>query len=425
MTFVNETTTSYPSNLALKGLVFIHRHGARSPIFTNKHFPSIASWSHCHSLPGFYKAFHTIKNDHVELDMDFHGDNALKELEAQLEKVKGIDCFPGQLTDEGKKGMESIGKEFRTKYVEQLGFLPKNWNVESSDISLRSTNYLRTIESLQFLLNGIYPNIKSNGIPKVIVKESKDESMYPNPTCDSMTADTKVLRDAYNEKHQHRLISVLNPLSSWHTMENTSNANKSYRLYDMLSCLMGNSVDFPEGVTENHYGELESLTVDLWARLYEKDDHFTRRAIGRFLPEMVKSFQDLYQSKPNTPKLSIFSGHDSTLIPILISMKAFQGSYPRFGANITLEYFENISPISKLFSPKESYIRMLYNGTPLKIPACQAKGSHYKKDESLCTFQAFMKQVENMSLTESEYQAACHSDVKVVPLHHTIFFEFL
>ncbi|KAJ3273266.1 hypothetical protein HDV01_004624 [Terramyces sp. JEL0728] len=320
----------------------------------------------------------------------------------------------GQLTDAGKNGMQNVGKWLREHYLGKL--LSPVWNTESAEIALRSTNYLRTVESLQYLLHGLYPKKDTIGSPKVLVKDTEHETMYPHDACSSMVYDTKILRDLFAKKHQQRLVSVLNPLSFWHTMHGTkSNENQVYRLYDVFSCMVGNGIELPKGVTEDDHGKLEGLTIDLWARLYEKDDNFTKRAIGRFIPELFKPMEDMRNAIPNTPKMAIFSGHDSTIIPLLISFRAFDGDYPYpgFGSSLTFEYFQEKKPYPS--SKSKGYVQMKYNGESIAIPACKAPKDHYRNDLSLCTFEAFMKQAKKMSLTEQEYQQMCHSDQKVIP----------
>ncbi len=105
----------------------------------------------------------------------------------------------------------------------------------------------------------------------------------------------------------------------------------------MMSCMMGNHIDLPRPITEDDHGVLEGTVVDLWARMYEKDDGFTKRAIGRFIPEFTKPIQEAHSGINAKTKMTIFSGHDSTLIPILIAFKTYQGQYPRFGANVSFE----------------------------------------------------------------------------------------
>jgi hypothetical protein len=237
------------------------------------------------------------------------------------------------LTDEGKKEMRQLGRQLRSWYVHKLQFLPPKWDTTSKTVNLRSTNYARTIESLQYLLHGLYPTTVTSGHPKVLVKDSEHETMYPHDRCSSMVQDTKSMRDLYLSKNKEKLTSILNPFSSWHTME-SSHANQAYRLYDMLSCMMGNHVEFPSDITEDDHGVLEGVSVDLWARSYQNNKSFTKRAIGRFLPDIVTP---ILKAKENSEtKATIYSGHDSTLIPIMIAFENYGGQYPRFSANVLM-----------------------------------------------------------------------------------------
>lgn len=42
------------------------------------------------------------------------------------------------------------------------------------------------------------------------------------------------------------------------------------------------------------------------------------------------------------------------------------------------------------------YLRLLYNGQPLRIPACAGQGNHHKDDDTLCTLNAFLVAVEKL-----------------------------
>ena len=52
---------------------------------------------------------------------------------------------------------------------------------------------------------------------------------------------------------------------------------------------------------------------------------------------------------------------------------------------------------------------MVYNGAPMKIPACQSFGNHLEGNPSLCTLQAFLDYGKTRSLTEEEFKINCAS----------------
>jgi acid phosphatase len=51
---------------------------------------------------------------------------------------------------------------------------------------------------------------------------------------------------------------------------------------------------------------------------------------------------------------------------------------------------------------------MLFNGDSLKIPACSAVGNHMPGMPDMCTFDAFMARVEEMSIKDFDQQ--CKTD---------------
>jgi hypothetical protein len=53
---------------------------------------------------------------------------------------------------------------------------------------------------------------------------------------------------------------------------------------------------------------------------------------------------------------------------------------------------------------------MLYNRKPLQVPACKPFGKHHPESETLCTFEAFMGRVNEMSLTAEQQHECCKSD---------------
>jgi hypothetical protein len=181
---------------------------------------------------------------------------------------------------------------------------------------------------------GLFPIHSINQLPKVLVKDTMDENLYPNDRgCPTMMREIKEFREKFQDNAINRFLLHLTPLSFWHTMQHSSLANQTYRLYDVLSCMKGNNMPYPDGIDENHRNNLEELTIDLWARSYAKNTDFTRLAIGRFIPDLVKPMVH-YEKGLFYPKLSIYSAHDSSLIPIMIAFGTFDGRFPQFSDHV-------------------------------------------------------------------------------------------
>ena len=80
-----------------------------------------------------------------------------------------------------------------------------------------------------------------------------------------------------------------------------------------------------------------------------------------------------------------FSGHDSTIAPLLVSYKVYDKRWPPFAANVIFELYENKK------APQEEekhFVRMLYNQRVQRLPECKEFAT---EDGTLCPLNAFLK----------------------------------
>ena len=414
----------YPNNLELQQVVLVHRHGARTPV--HKDLSNIlyqGLWHQC-SMKPMLEAFQQLQNVNEAHSMEhpaherpptfnriaFAADLVDSWTSKQVNGVPstGKECFYGQLTDGGKRMMQKLGTRLRDLYVDKLHVLPAV--LQDSKLYLRSTDYSRTIESLQYLLHGLYPSQFRDGYGlKIHVFPDKNETMFPHNACASLAVQTKQFREAFRTSNAQRLSQTLSqfPLLD-KALDSLPMMNRIFRIYDLLKCMHGNEIELPKGYNKSHIDLLEQVVVDQWARVYDSGEEVSRKAIGRFVAEMAAPIQDAVAGKPDAPKLAVFSGHDSTIVPLLCAFKAFDGSYPDFASIVSFELFK-----SKSFFDRSFYVRMSYNGEPVAIPACQAPDSHLKGDKTICSIDAFMKEVNR--IVPQNYEADCASNETVAP----------
>lgn len=119
---------------------------------------------------------------------------------------------------------------------------------------------------------------------------------------------------------------------------------------------------------------------------------------------------------PNAPKLSIFSGHDSSVGPLLSVFGVFNNRFPPFGSVVSFEQFEEmatktgippVSPHQRHYNISKSFIRMSYNGDPVIIPHCALPGNHRQDDKTLCRLEAFFDHADSM--IPKNYEKECES----------------
>lgn len=138
---------------------------------------------------------------------------------------------------------------------------------------------------------------------------------------------------------------------------------------------------------------MEHISVSHWWNSYLHPS-LSRLAIGRFLGDLRDDLKETL-FKPG-PKFRIYSGHDSTLGPLLGALKLYDGKFPPFGAMVNIETFAK---------EKEYFVRVLYNGEPMVLPAC--KTSHLEGQAEFCTLDAFLKAVD--SAVPVDYDKECKS----------------
>lgn len=144
---VSRLVPDRPPNLALRGVLFVTRHGSRTPISL---------------LPGQTREDFQQQWGNCPL-----GDHST------------IPCGRGLLTTFGEFQLNSVGWHLRQRYVHADGFLPAGF--DPTLVRFRSTDLPRTQLSLARMVQGMYPGLPLEVIaPLVEVRKQKDENMYPN-----------------------------------------------------------------------------------------------------------------------------------------------------------------------------------------------------------------------------------------------------
>jgi acid phosphatase len=85
----------------------------------------------------------------------------------------------------------------------------------------------------------------------------------------------------------------------------------------------------------------------------------------------------------------------------------FPGPWPAFTSNIRVELYKDTAQTSFFKSPKH-YVRLLYQGEPMKVPACAAAADHHPSSNGeLCTAEAFSKALQRYAIGRDEWRSEC------------------
>ncbi len=111
-------------------------------------------------------------------------------------------------------------------------------------------------------------------------------------------------------------------------------------------------------------------------------------SVGPFIDTLLQSFKDVITAPEATPKLGMYSAHDTCLIPLLIALGVFDGKWPPFSAAICMELWTT--------ADHHRYVRVSYNGQYVVIAGQKTSWCPY--DE----FEALLRQY-----VPSDYKAMC------------------
>ncbi|KAI9093864.1 histidine phosphatase superfamily [Phlyctochytrium arcticum] len=435
----DEATLSqrYPPELKLKFLEIIHRHGERTPGNSYPHLQPPGTWSHCKVTP-FLHALYQMGSDLQTEDRDsidtprherppnvqniIYKDDITKmaAVASLKESADNGECSAGQLTDTGKSTMKTSGENLRKLYIDRMGLFEGKMDKDyHQHVYLRSTDYARTIESLQFLLHGLHPTSarqdESYANLTIHVKPFAEENMYPHPHCAALKVLSTEIRKRTWEDHKPQIDALLARLKHLDPKPTTtkSNFHQLYDLQDLFVCMQGHGVPLPKGVSQADVDELNYLVRSYAYNPYDMNDKLASLGIGRLVQDLRDRLQDAVYSRPGSVKLAIFSGHDSTVGPLLSAFKIKESQWPPLGSMVNIELFEENKLGSSwtrflpFYKASNHYVRMIYNGQPLSIPACAPADRHRKDDPSLCTLETFLSEMER--IIPQDYEGECKS----------------
>eukprot|EP00293_Proteomonas_sulcata_P001001 CAMPEP_0184328574 /NCGR_PEP_ID=MMETSP1049-20130417/143694_1 /TAXON_ID=77928 /ORGANISM="Proteomonas sulcata, Strain CCMP704" /LENGTH=331 /DNA_ID=CAMNT_0026650893 /DNA_START=1233 /DNA_END=2229 /DNA_ORIENTATION=+ len=111
------------------------------------------------------------------------------------------------------------------------------------------------------------------------------------------------------------------------------------------------------GAPETNYTEDEIFQIQS-RQLLPFEQEYLALSIGQFAKEVIESIDRATSKRQaaSQPKMRIFSGHDSTLVPFLTMLKAHDSRWPPYGAWIELELWKG--------SPAHYSVHMRYEGKP-------------------------------------------------------------
>ncbi|XP_034461010.1 lysosomal acid phosphatase isoform X1 [Hippoglossus hippoglossus] len=282
----------------------------------------------------------------------------------------------GQLSQIGMRQHLELGQFLRNRYK---GFLNESYN--RHEISVRSTDYDRTLMSAEANLAGLYPpsgqqvfnpNLKWQPIPVHTVPQSEERLLsFPLGDCpryNQLMNDTEHTEEFINItiKYKDILELVKNK-----TGLNKTNVETVWSVYDTLYCESVHNMSAPDWVTPDvtqRLNELKDFGTQAIFGVYKQQEK-SRLQGGILLGEIVKNLSKMAVPDPTQQlKMTMLSAHDTTVIALQSSLDVFNAQQPPYACCQIFELYreDNGSVSVSMFYRNDSTV----DPYPLQLPGC-------------------------------------------------------
>lgn len=279
----------------------------------------------------------------------------------------------GQLSQIGMRQHYNLGQFLRKRYK---GFL--NESYDRHEISVRSTDYDRTLMSAEANLAGLYPpsgsqvfnpDIPWQPIPVHTVPMSEERLLsFPLKDCPRY----KQLMDETEHTEEFLNVTALYEdviqLVRNKTGLNNTNIESVWSVYDTLFCESQHNMSAPDWVTDEVMSKLKFLKDFAFQIIFGvyKQLEKSRLQGGMLLGEIVKNLTAMASENPRPRlKMMMLSAHDTTVAALQASLNVFNGIQPPYASCHIFELHENNGSYS---------VSMFYRNSTelykLQLPGC-------------------------------------------------------
>ncbi|KAF9111233.1 hypothetical protein BGX27_005209 [Mortierella sp. AM989] len=278
-------------------------------------------------------------------------------------------CIPGQLTPVGAMQHRKLGAALRQIYVDELKLLPATFDPEV--LHIRSTDLWRTRQSAENLMAGLYgvqshslatppPVLQIHTLPIEIDYLTMNTGACPRLpqlrlAVEKSSPILKKLRED-NVDFNNELVEILGEEKPWSGYMDTILPRICHGM--PLQCRQGQGAGDKKCITPKTVERiLENVGIHSTEIYRDGQGVFDVLQLG--IGPLTKDIkQNLLNAKADGKiRLSFYSGHDTTISPLLGLFDSLDQRWPPYASNMLIELWKSPSG--------EHHVRVLYNGAIL------------------------------------------------------------
>lgn len=254
----------------------------------------------------------------------------------------------GQLSQDGMRQHFLLGQFLRLRY---RGLLSESY--DRREISVRSTDYDRTLMSAEANLAGLYPpagqqvftaDLKWQPIPVHTVPQSEERLLsFPLEDCpryEKLMNETEHTEEFINVTTTYQdIIELVNNKTGLNQTVETV-----WSVYDTLFCESRHNMTAPDWVTPDVMEKLRVLKDFAFQVMFgfHKQQEKSRLQGGMLLGEIVKNLSKMAVPDPKQRlKMMMLSAHDTTVAALQSSLNVFNGKQPPYASCQMFELYRD------------------------------------------------------------------------------------
>ncbi|KAF9293960.1 hypothetical protein BGZ88_004640 [Linnemannia elongata] len=275
-------------------------------------------------------------------------------------------CAPGQLTPVGALQHRKLGAALRQIYVDKLNFLPETY--DPTTVHIRSTDVWRTKQSAENLMAGLYgvqgkfassapPVLQIHTLPVEVDYLTINAGACPRIAqlrahIEKSSEVLKRLKDD-NDDFSKQLTRILGAEKPWSGFMDTVLPrichNKPLQCREDGNVGSGNNC-ITESIANRILDNVAIQTTEMYRDAQGVFD-VLRLGMGPLSSDIKENL--LAAKADGKVRLSFYSGHDTTILPLLGLFDAEDMRWPAYASNILVELWKTLHG--------EYFVRVLYN----------------------------------------------------------------